>query len=183
MIQERIFKTDTDDCSPYSGCHADIGGGSHDNKITDSLSQITLRWMIKECLVNTDIIFNLDYLRSIDFDLLELAHDLDDEGVDVEARGFDIEALKLIAEKNKKHSHDVESAAEPQPVQSPVSASSPISALPRISNALIRARWRADVLASIFDQLKAKWPWWILEFLPMLATYQQQDGTWIRRRM
>jgi hypothetical protein len=147
--------------------------------------------MIKECLVNTDIIFNLDYLRTIDFDLLELAHDLVDEGVDIEARGFDIEVLKALAKEDENRSHEEESAAKSQShveesaakPETPNVIQSALAALPRISNALILARLRADVLAQIFDQLAARWPWWVLEHIPMLATYQQQDGTWIRKRM
>ncbi|KDQ51440.1 hypothetical protein JAAARDRAFT_211072 [Jaapia argillacea MUCL 33604] len=33
----------------FSGCHADIGGGSHVKDENESLSNIALRWMISEC--------------------------------------------------------------------------------------------------------------------------------------
>jgi hypothetical protein len=35
-----------------------------------------------------------------------------------------------------------------------------------------------DALAEIFDQLRLKWTWWILELLPMTHRYQKKDKTW-----
>jgi hypothetical protein len=168
-----------------SGCHADVGGGSHHNKIQDSLSHIPLRWMIKECFLNTGILFDHEYLKTLHFDLLDLAHELADQGVDVEARGFDIKALTALAEEAKKQAYEEDPDVKHQhnrAVQSRA-ITSVIAALPRISNAFIRAKERADILATIWDQLILARSWWVLEFIPMLATYQKEDGTWIRRRM
>lgn len=141
--------------------------------------------MIKECFIHTDIIFDHDYIKTLDVDLLDLAHELDEQGVDVQARGFNIEVLKAIAEEAKKQSYEEDSLTTPQhhaQVHSHA-LTSVMAALPRISNALIRAKARADVLARIWDQLDLTPFWWVLEFIPMLQTYQKEDGTWIRKRM
>ena len=42
----------------------------------------------------------------------------------------------------------------------------------------------ADILDKVFDQLALFWWfWWILELIPMLTTYQDPQGNWIRLRM
>ncbi|KAF8235866.1 hypothetical protein L208DRAFT_1391671 [Tricholoma matsutake] len=169
----------------FSGCHADIGGGSHHNKIQDSLSHIPLRWMIKECFINTEILFDHEYLKTLGFDLLDLAHDLADEGVDVEARGFDNEALRAAAEEAKALTYEKDSdiTLHPHVEAHSHALTTFMAALPRISNAVVRAKMRADTLAMIWDQLTLARSWWVLEFMPMLVTYQKEDGTWIRKRM
>jgi hypothetical protein len=40
-----------------------------------------------------------------------------------------------------------------------------------------------DACADIYDQLRTKMHWWFLEFIPMLSTFQNQDGVWMRHRM
>ncbi|EME45008.1 hypothetical protein DOTSEDRAFT_52406 [Dothistroma septosporum NZE10] len=57
-------KAEKDDASTdvlevwFSGCHADVGGGAVKNEVRHKLSQIPLRWMIRQCFdCNTGIIF------------------------------------------------------------------------------------------------------------------------------
>jgi hypothetical protein len=137
--------------------------------------------MIKECLVHTDIMFDHESLKHFGFDLLNLAQFLKKEGVDVEARGFDIEALKGATEVAKEQIYEEDSAIA-QPNHEP-RFHGLASVRTVISNAVHRAKARADSLARIWDQLVEARSWWVLEFIPMLATYQEGDGTWIRRRM
>ncbi|EPQ54047.1 hypothetical protein GLOTRDRAFT_139460 [Gloeophyllum trabeum ATCC 11539] len=53
----------------FSGCHADVGGGSHRTEEQESLSNITLRWMIKECRSSKVGLFDKVYLKDIGIDL------------------------------------------------------------------------------------------------------------------
>lgn len=54
----------------FAGCHADVGGGAVKNEVRHKLSQIPLRWMIRQCFeCNTGILFN--------------THRLAEEGLDV----------------------------------------------------------------------------------------------------
>jgi hypothetical protein len=145
--------------------------------------------MIKECyMAKTGIRFNHDYLEELGFDLLELAHYLEDHGLDVLELGFDIEALKALAEVAEKNRSQDETHTSSVPIPNgvvtqPPALNSVMANFPRISNVLLRARARADALAQKFDQLVLVWQWWGLEILPMLATYQNEKGVWIRRRM
>ncbi|GAB7353312.1 hypothetical protein MBLNU459_g3810t1 [Dothideomycetes sp. NU459] len=54
----------------FAGCHADVGGGAVKNEVRHKLSQIPLRWMIRQCFeCDTGILFN--------------THRLAEEGLDV----------------------------------------------------------------------------------------------------
>jgi hypothetical protein len=145
--------------------------------------------MIKECyMAKTGIRFDHDYLSELDFDMLELAHYLEDHGLDVLELGFNIEHLTALADEAKEH--HPQNGTPTTPVRQPSNiiarsalAPSVLASLPRSFNVLLRARARADALARIWDQLILAKVWWGLEALPMLATYQKENGTWIRRRM
>lgn len=54
----------------FMGCHADVGGGAVANKERHKLSQIPLRWMIRQCFeCDTGIIFNTAALAEIGLDV------------------------------------------------------------------------------------------------------------------
>ena len=54
----------------FTGCHADVGGGAVKNEIRHKLSQVPLRWMIRQCFdCNTGIVFH--------------THRLAEEGLDI----------------------------------------------------------------------------------------------------
>jgi len=89
----------------FAGCHADVGGGSHSKQRTYSLSFISLRWMIKECfLTNAPILFDLDYLRSLDFDSVDTFNELDRKGITREdiARHFSLKHQWRAAKRDNK---------------------------------------------------------------------------------
>ncbi|KAG6830532.1 hypothetical protein H0H92_000204 [Tricholoma furcatifolium] len=166
----------------FSGCHADVGGGSHDNKVQESLSYIPLRWMIKECLLGgTNILFDMKYLKTIGINLPKLAGELKAKGLPTEALGFTPEVLNektpasTIPGILTPHKNTQQSGLTDNKVHLPHA--------PHLSRALTRLKTRADIAADIFDQLVLAKAWWVLEAIPMLATYQKEDGTWIRKRM
>ncbi|GLB44632.1 putative uncharacterized alpha/beta hydrolase domain (DUF2235) [Lyophyllum shimeji] len=169
----------------FAGCHADVGGGSHPNYIQESLSYIPLRWMIKECLrTGTDILFDVQYLKYIGINVDKLADELKGKGFDVAALGFDSEAL----EQEPKGGPARSGILVPHRTTQQIPATAPNAAphwphAPHLSRVLHGLKTRADILAEIFDQLAMKRRWWSLEAIPMLATYQKEDGTWVRRRM
>jgi hypothetical protein len=162
------------------GCHSDIGGGSYNDKINNNLSLIPLRWMIKECLINTDIMFDHGYLKTLGINLLDLACELAREGIDVRTRGFDIKVLIAIARGGTKQFRGRQSAVALQPRVVDHCHAPPLLTA---SKALTRAKARSDYLGAIYDQLIPKASCWLFEFLPLVAGYQQEDGTWIYRRM
>ncbi|KAG6864427.1 hypothetical protein C0991_009579 [Blastosporella zonata] len=168
----------------FSGCHADVGGGSHDNKVRESLSYIPLRWMIKECLLaGTNILFDMAYLRSIGINLIKLAEELKEKGLDVEALGFTPEVLNKKASGSSMGAGVLATHRSTQQGTSGGQRGVHLPHAPHLSHALTGLKTRADILANIFDQLVLAKFWWCLEVLPMLATYQKEDGNWIRKRM
>ena len=138
-----------------SGCHADIGGGSHPSTIPDSLSSIPLRWMISQCQEKVpEISFDREYLRSIGIEhgpkvtvapLPSLALD------ESRFKTF-VQALKTLGDGRQ------------------------IAVLDHIKDEL-------DSTEAVYNQLHAKIAWWVLELIPMLTTYQDEKGDWIRQRM
>lgn len=45
-----------------------------------------------------------------------------------------------------------------------------------------QSKGKLDAVAQIFDQLALHWLWWPLEHIPVLITYQKEDGSWMRQR-
>ncbi|KAF9006968.1 hypothetical protein BDQ17DRAFT_251332 [Cyathus striatus] len=188
----------------FTGAHADVGGGSHHNKIRDSLSYIPLRWMIKECIVtDTGILFDQKYLtNSVGFDFQALEKELQQHNVTLNNFVFDTPASTSplngeeivnpedIARPFSPASHGFEVVTPPRnkPIlpfhETLTTLASQVGArIPRADVAIKHARDRHDAIAKIWDQLELARPWWFLEILPMLATYQQTDGTWMRKRL
>ncbi|KAF8064175.1 hypothetical protein FPV67DRAFT_1420072 [Lyophyllum atratum] len=165
----------------FSGCHADVGGGSHNNKIQESLSYIPLRWMIKECLLTgTGILFDLQYLRYLGINVQTLADELKDKGLDLEALGFTSDVLE---QESKTGPERPTILAPHTSTQHTLSQPNHLRHARHLSHAISGLRARADIAAKIFDQLVEARAWWGLEILPMLATYQKADGEWVRKRM
>ena len=125
--------------------------------------------MIKECILcDTGIQFDLDYLRDeLDFDFGDL--------------------LEEMTKKNIKIDEKLKECAREDAVHPPINKSAPSSTAPLPEHETLRQRFRrhaTDLLDEIFDQLvRVWWFWWILEMIPMLYTYQDQKGDWIRQRM
>ncbi|KAJ7160144.1 hypothetical protein C8R46DRAFT_1223641 [Mycena filopes] len=61
--QDEQPPTDALECW-FSGCHSDIGGGNVKNDVARSLSDITLRWMVRQVVAsNCGILFEADALK------------------------------------------------------------------------------------------------------------------------
>ncbi|KAF5376139.1 hypothetical protein D9615_007706 [Tricholomella constricta] len=165
----------------FSGCHADVGGGSHTNQIHESLSYIPLRWMIKECLLaGTGILFDFQYLESLGIDLLKLSKELENKNFDLAALGFHPDVL---VDESKGLSDTSAGPEKSNAILIPHRNQQHILKPSHLSRALHRFATHADILAKVFDQLDLKWAWWCLEVIPTLATYQKADGNWVRKRM
>lgn len=140
----------------HAGCHADVGGGSHaddDLNHPNSLSNIPLRWMIKECFLHeTGIEFDDESLSDLGLDRRALeAH--------TTHAGFD-------------HNQPNESAAAFTTHKGPAT-SFPL----RYAKDCLDA-----ALSTAYDQLIQAPVWWLLEYVPMVDTSQQPDGSWLRLR-
>ncbi|KIL60376.1 hypothetical protein M378DRAFT_923486 [Amanita muscaria Koide BX008] len=182
----------------FAGTHADVGGGSHIATRSSSLSFISLRWMIKECILSeTGIMFDLKYLKddlNFDFDGLikeignetkkqnrimqyhELKEYRDAQLKEREAKDTTNGTAHIDA-KLEEISNKTEKQNRIMKVRDAKQDTLPLPMQQRCGHA-----W--DILADIFDQLVIFWYfWWMLEVVPMLYTYQDHHGNWIRRRM
>ncbi|KAF8603537.1 hypothetical protein BDV93DRAFT_473173 [Ceratobasidium sp. AG-I] len=145
----------------FAGCHSDVGGSSVPDTDLHSLSNITLRWMVRECaLANAGIIWNEPRLRQLNIDLsperLDLSRTISKDATVVQ-QGPTPTYKEHYAPLLAKFEGEVE-------IQ--------------------------DAQSSVHDSLKPKWTWpaffplglnilwWILEFLPMKQWSQDQHGKW-----
>ena len=128
--------------------------------------------MIKECiLAKTGIIFDWEYLKdTLEFDFHGLLEEMNEKGIKLEELGEDYKVIEEYALEGSQQ-HAVES-----------SVVSPSYAVQTHPGLLIRRHIR-DTCDALFDQLAIFWLWWFLEVIPMLCTYQDTEGNWIRRRM
>jgi len=147
-----------------AGCHADVGGGSHGTDEKDSLSSITLRWMIKECFAaKTGILFN-EHLQDIGLKYDPLSDNVYTDNNPINLRDIP----KDVAVNHRSAFFAVLEMLE--------------TYLPGIDLTLESKEDSCDAVAPLYNQLELAPFWWILELLPLLGTYQQEDGTWLRQR-
>lgn len=114
--------------------------------------------MIKECFAaKTDILFNDQYLKKIGLDPDTLKADPTgvhiSNPIDLQDIPRDRPALSKIFDIFAGHSFALRSKED-----------------------------RVDAVAPLYDQLKIVPYWWILELIPLLGTFQQEDGSWLRQR-
>lgn len=130
----------------FTGCHADVGGGSVLNNTPNSLSRITLRWMVRQCfLANTGIMFDRTMMHEI---------------------GMDGDTLwpKVIPRPSM-----IESTEPFKPVVLTLEQSTDltISSIGKLIPVATEEEEEVkDALSPIYDQLALSKFWWVLEFIP-----------------
>jgi len=180
----------------FSGCHADIGGGSHHSRLKSSLSFIPLRWMIKEAIISgTGILFKKDCLKSLNFDFEELVSELDRVGLDVQRTGLDPALLESPVVQPMPSPSTPEGLLSP--IFSPTSQNSfpfmpfaipktiplPDQGQTRLNGTVQQVMDIGDAISKVYDQLSEAKHWWILEYIPTLTMYQEPNGDWTRKRI
>ncbi|QRV72408.1 hypothetical protein RhiJN_00422 [Ceratobasidium sp. AG-Ba] len=147
----------------FAGCHSDVGGSSVADTTPHSLSNITLRWMVRECeMANTQILWNMPRLGQFAIDIsperLQLARDITDNAAATHKAG----QKPLYAEKYGKQ-------------------------LDKYEEGRIQIQ---DAKSSVYDSLMPHWTWpaffplgfnllwWILELLPTKLWFQDNRGKW-----
>ncbi|KAH7344051.1 hypothetical protein B0J17DRAFT_200724 [Rhizoctonia solani] len=144
----------------FAGCHSDVGGGNVLDSEPHSLSDITLRWMVRECaMANTGIVWNEPRLRQLRID---------------------------ISPERLKVSQEITTNA-PILHQSPTAPSYETVFAPQLAefedkDEAADAKW-----SNVHDSLvfRLAWPawltyllWWMLELLPMKQWTQDTEGKW-----
>ena len=150
--------------------------------------------MIKEAIIaETGILFKKDCLKSLNFDFVELASELDRVGLDVQRTGLDLALLESPVVQ------PLPSPSTPEGLLSPIFSPTSQKSFPFmpfvISNAMAplldQGQRRliehvmdiGDAISKVYDQLSEAKHWWILENIPTLTMYQEPTGDWTRKRM
>ncbi|KAG9116814.1 hypothetical protein FRC07_007432 [Ceratobasidium sp. 392] len=150
----------------FAGGHSDVGGSSVPDTTPHSLSNITLRWMVRECqLTHAGIIWNEPRLRQLAIDLsperLELSRSITNQAPIIHERGatpsYNTEFGPLLSKFE-------EGRAEFEDAKSPVHDS-------------LKPKWTWPA----FFPLGFNLLWWILEFFPMKLWFQDDHGKWHSR--
>ncbi|KAG9103514.1 hypothetical protein FRC06_010195 [Ceratobasidium sp. 370] len=122
----------------FAGCHSDVGGGEELNTAKHSLSNISLRWMVRQIILSQcGIQFNQNALKEMDIPLPTLS--------------FGRSNLDAIFH----YEPDATAVREAKECE------------------------QQDALAPMHDALKNPL-WWLLEFFPIVHSYQDEDGKWHR---
>lgn len=182
----------------FAGCHADVGGGAVGNDVRHKLSQIPLRWMLRQCFeCDTGIMFH--------------AHRLAEEGLDVHTlwpkytrlERPKTEPPRAFVEKYEKGElgHIRRRKTALQPVPSSLPSPSPSPSPSREPQGKKREKeeyalkiWHDasqtqhadywvpeqvedffDALQPMNDQLAVAPSWWILEYLPVEVKLQNAE--------
>ena len=160
----------------------------------NSLSFIPLRWMVKEAIAaGTGILFKEEPLKSMGFDLVELAHEMHRLNLDVQRYGLNPSLLDSPVSPKTALTPSTVVSLSPVPTTRslnsvPSSYSSLFatafdhSRLGRLALAMRHAMDIRDAFADIYDPLVYAKNWWVLEVIPMLTTYQEENGNWIKMR-
>ncbi|KAJ3504634.1 hypothetical protein NMY22_g17855 [Coprinellus aureogranulatus] len=143
----------------FAGCHCDIGGGSVSNKTRHSLARISLRWMVREIFkAKTGILFLSDRLFEIGMDPATVYPEVKHPSKEI--------PIRPRAFLSKKKSAVKEAPKPPAHTSAQFLGSEEEEEL-------------LDALSPIYDQLKIKWSWWILELIPLNMRYQGSDDKWV----
>ncbi|KAF8074124.1 hypothetical protein FPV67DRAFT_1480849 [Lyophyllum atratum] len=155
----------------FLGCHCDVGGGSVSNKTRNSLARIPLRWMVRECFkANTGMMFDAQALRGIGLDPMSLFPYVTPRPPPLPVGSEAYENLTEVSIFERLISR----------VKKPKVAAA-TSFVPKANNEVVNEELEdlKDALSPIYDQLKIKRRWWVLEILPLNLRYQNGNNEWV----
>lgn len=153
----------------------DVGGGSVADDVTVSLSDITLRWMVREVV---------QAQCGIAFDEAALARANIPESI-FRGVGFPLPSQTIISHTPRRHKHtapvgegassssaeDSDSSDQPQlKIQAPPAPPS------QTGDDSLDAK--ADAVQPTHDAFKSSPAWWLLEIVPISYPWQQPSGKW-----
>ncbi|CAE6404265.1 unnamed protein product [Rhizoctonia solani] len=143
----------------FAGCHSDVGGGNALDSQTHSLSNISLRWMVRECAIaNIKIVWNEPRLR-------QLRIDISPERLQVS------QAITT----NAPILHQIPTAPSYEEVFAPQftrfeDRDEIMDARSQVHDSLTFKREWSNWLICLL--------WWVLELLPMKQWTQGEEGQW-----
>ena len=152
--------------------------------------------MIKEAIIaGTGILFKKDCLKSLNFDFIELASELDRVGLDFQRTGLDPALLESPVVQPMPSPSTPEGLLSPifsptsqksfpfMPFAIPKTIPLPDQVQSRLNGIAQHVMGNGDATSKVYDQLSEAKHWWILENIPTLTMYQESNGDWTRKRM
>ncbi|KAF8587599.1 hypothetical protein K439DRAFT_1385725 [Ramaria rubella] len=161
----------------FAGCHGDVGGGSVPSATPQALSDITLRWMLREIVsAQCGIQFDSAALAraGIPLTMLSLPGCFASPSPSTSAPASPISPVKAQDAKTATMTTATAAAAtvEVTPV---VSAAAGLEA--GYGGAAAQAD-AADAVQPLHDELVLTPIWWVLEVIPFWVAWQDETGTW-----
>jgi len=163
----------------FVGCHSDIGGGNPEDSSTHALSNISLRWMVREIATTTpDIDFNPAALKPWNIPLREIrplavreaseATVVEDPALQHRDVNFEECDCASRKENTSTHTHTPTCGGKCSPLLQ--------------SLALDEALDARDVVKKKTDEVGKCLLWWVLEIWPTYRKWQDKDGQWVGQR-
>lgn len=152
----------------FAGCHSDVGGGHAEDVEQHALSNIPLRWMVREILkTRCHILFDETALNewSISAEIIQQAPDSDSELMR-ETSDSALYIPKVTA--TPPETPDMPNVA--------LRSAGPEAVMPESLNADA-----LDAVQGIGDQLKGSVFWWVIEIIPTNYMWQNEQDEWVRR--
>ena len=163
----------------FSGCHSDVGGGSVLDSETHALSSISLRWMLKECTkLQIGLLFDKAALRRAGFPPSTF-------------HPPSVLQQLVIKQTQPMSSNTLEVPPQVMPSHDGIlGLELPGNAAAALLRRSVESHTSEDhfkMMASDLDKEEALAPmhdearklgWWPLELLPLMHTYQDEDGNW-----
>jgi len=164
----------------FAGCHSDVGGGNAKDSSTLALSNIPLRWMVREVMNTTpDVHFDTVALKELKIPLPEIrplgarvqeaseATVVEDPRPALQHVNSECDSA-FRKESTSTHTHAPTCGGECSPLLQ--------------SLALDEALDARDLVNKSTDEIKRCPCWWILEIWPTYRQWQDKDGQWVGQR-
>ncbi|KIM79385.1 hypothetical protein PILCRDRAFT_823653 [Piloderma croceum F 1598] len=144
----------------FAGSHSDVGGGNVSSEETNSLAQVPLRWMVRQCfLAKTGIMFYTDRLRTIGLDPDTLYPHVLPRPPPLSSSPSNGTKINGVSDRKDKDEKTLDSGAAMHITEEQMDFD--------------------DVRCDSYDALDTARFWWILEILPTRQRVQLADGTTI----
>lgn len=165
----------------FAGCHSDVGGGSTANTVKESLSDITLRWMVREIhLARCGVAFDSIALANANIPD-EIFSETDGSGP-LPAASSSVSTSAGSTAAAPSTSSTSSPTTSPAPAQSTPAAPAPSEGQdpnePTSEPPQCSAMDAVDAVQPLHDELVLKPAWWLLEIIPLNYTWQDATGKW-----
>ncbi|KLO14758.1 hypothetical protein SCHPADRAFT_850596 [Schizopora paradoxa] len=157
----------------FAGCHTDVGGGSVANTVTSCLSDIPLRWMVREVMAsNCGVQFEAGALKKLNVVL---------EDIVIPITTPEVPTLTLNGGAGGKGHFKQEDVASPVSDGNASDSGTGIGGTSTSSPSPSQDQDNLDCMQVTHDQLVADPAWWLLEIIPLPFSWQDKSCQWRRK--